>query len=324
MDDLNQYLVFYSWQSDCADSRATIKQALNTAKKVLAKGDQSVELIIDEGTTRVPGMPQIDTTILAKIKSCDVFVADITPVHIEGDDLLPNPNVLLELGFAMGVIGMSRIILLAKEGAWNPKDLPFDINHKRIDFFKDGNDLKGLSEWIRLSIDTAKESCESDDRKRRIEHDINKFKEFDKVWSEGVFLCSFDTVSRSCLFTDYELDIWNDVNDWLAKSENLFVTVSIRQAAEELFKALNSFLQFTGKYWSASVRRWCPDIPENEKDAIRIKSQRYYEWQPYGPKYSSFYLKREKIVVEGLNKHIPLIEKAYHSFRGAVKDELYV
>jgi len=324
MDKSKQYTVFFSWQSDFPQSRRIISDALKNAKKVLASKKQPIDIIIDQGTDKVPGIPQIDTTILSKIMNCDVFVADITPVHVIEEDLLPNPNVLLELGFAMGVVGMSCIILLAKEGEWKVKDLPFDINHKRIDFFKDEEELKGLGKWIKCCIESSEESGKSDDRMRRIEHDIKKFREFDKFWSEDVFLSSFETISNSALFNDYELDLWYDVKYWLMKSENLFVTNTIKEAALSLLHSLSDFLQFTVKYWSSSYRRWCSDIPKDKKDELRIKLQRYYEWEPEGDKNSPLYRQREEVVEKGLNKYLPPIGVAYREFRSAVKSELYV
>lgn len=324
MEDSNKYIVFYSWQSDFPESRTIINDSLKAAKDSLSNSGDPLEIIIDQGTARVSGMPQIDTTILAKILNCDVFVADITPVHKEGEDLLPNANVLLELGFAMGVVGMSKIILLAKEGDWKPKDLPFDINHKRIDFFNNQKNLAGLGEWIRSSIESSKESGKSDDRMRRIEHDIKKFREFNTPWSEDVFMGSFDTISRTSHFNDYELEIWEDVRNWLSKSENQFVTKSIKDASVQLYIAINDFLGFTIKYWSSSVRWWCTETPSDEKDALRIKRQQFYEWEPEGQSYTPFYRQREEVVVNGLNQYIPKIGEAYHAFRGAVKNELYV
>lgn len=324
MEDLKNRIIFFSWQSDLPESRKIISKALISAREKLLNTEDKIDIIIDQGTASVPGMPQIDSTILSKIMNCDVFVADVTPVHLVGEDLLPNPNVLLELGFAMGVVGMSRIILLAQKGAWNAKDLPFDINHRRIDFFDDMNDLKGLSDWIAMCFKAAEETGKRDARMRRMEHDIYKFRELDSFCSEEVFKDSFDTISRTTRFNDYELDIWEAVREWFSKTDNMFITKSIQESAQDLLAALSGFLHFTVKYWSASNRRWCPDTPKNEKDEIRIKLQRYYEWEPEGPRYSSFYLEREDVVLNGLNQHLPPIMGAYDIFRKTVKYELYV
>ncbi len=82
-------------------------------------------------------MPKIEDVIKDKIERCDVFVADITPVAKTGTKLLPNPNVLIELGYALKAIGPDRIILVAQnKDGWEVKDLPFDINHHRIVMFQ--------------------------------------------------------------------------------------------------------------------------------------------------------------------------------------------
>lgn len=45
-------------------------------------------------------MPKIEDVIKDKIENSDIFVADITPIAAEGAKQLPNPNVLIELGYA--------------------------------------------------------------------------------------------------------------------------------------------------------------------------------------------------------------------------------
>ena len=87
---------------------------------------------------------------------------------------------------------------------------------------------------------------------------------------------------------------------------------------------MNEFLGFTIKYWSSSVRRWCTETPSNDKEALRIKKQQFYEWEPEEQRYTPFFRQREDVVVNGLNQYIPKIGEAYHAFRGAVKNELYV
>jgi hypothetical protein len=85
-------------------------------------------------TKDISGTPDIVATILAKIDSCAVFVADVTPVGIlESGKALANPNVLIELGYAKKSVGLSRIILVwntAFEGA-TPDHLPFDLRGRR-------------------------------------------------------------------------------------------------------------------------------------------------------------------------------------------------
>jgi hypothetical protein len=103
-------LVFYSWQSDLpgATNRNFILQALENAAKALRNDDTlQVEPVIDRDTLGVPGSPNISETIFEKINQAKIFVCDISIIN---QDLIkqnpnirftPNPNVLLELGYAL-------------------------------------------------------------------------------------------------------------------------------------------------------------------------------------------------------------------------------
>src|SRR5687768_5550906 len=97
--------VFYSWQSDLpnATNRGFILTALEAACAEVAK-DVAVEERpeVDRDTQGVPGAPDIAATIFAKIDSADVFLADISIVaQADGERPCPNPNVLIELGYAI-------------------------------------------------------------------------------------------------------------------------------------------------------------------------------------------------------------------------------
>ncbi|MFZ1992224.1 MAG: hypothetical protein WAW96_20915 [Alphaproteobacteria bacterium] len=79
-------------------------------------------------------MAEIAATILKKISESSVFVADVTPIAKSPDGkALPNPNVMIELGWAMSEVGPDKIIgVLNTASGWKPDDLPFDIRHRRI------------------------------------------------------------------------------------------------------------------------------------------------------------------------------------------------
>ena len=139
------YAVFYSWQSDTKDgSRKIIENALSNAKKKL-KEYNGISIEIDHSTLGKSGMPSIDQTILRKIDNCDIFLCDLTPVvkyeKKEGNGKIitkqvPNPNVLLELGYAMSAVGVDYIVPVAHQGTWLPAEMPFDINHHSVYCFK--------------------------------------------------------------------------------------------------------------------------------------------------------------------------------------------
>jgi hypothetical protein len=131
-----QAKIFFSWQSDirAAACRSLIEEALQAAAKALVE-DGTAELVpvIDRDTQDVAGCPDIGATILEKIAEADVFVADVTNIgRVDpGERPTPNPNVVFETGYAYGVLGPSRIILVLNKAYGTPEQLPFDLRQKR-------------------------------------------------------------------------------------------------------------------------------------------------------------------------------------------------
>lgn len=130
--------VFWSWQNDSNPTinRHLIRDALANAIEQAGKelGLEDAERPeIDHDTKGTPGMAEITNTILRKISESAVFVADLTPIgETTGGKALPNPNVLIELGWALRELGGDRIIaILNTANGYTPDDLPFDIRHRR-------------------------------------------------------------------------------------------------------------------------------------------------------------------------------------------------
>lgn len=128
--------IFYSWQSDTPSktNRRFIKDCLETAASLMVENGQVEEAPrVDQGMQGVYGDEDVFGTILTKIDRCDIFVADVTIVaRTATGKQLPNPNVLLELGYASKAAGSKRIIKLMNTAYGDPEDeLPFDMAHKR-------------------------------------------------------------------------------------------------------------------------------------------------------------------------------------------------
>ncbi len=131
-----EFKIFYSWQSDRPNStnRGFIQKALEQAAREIEQDDSiSVEPVIDRDTQGVPGSPDIVDAILEKIDNCDIFACDVTLINQSTDSrLTPNPNVLIELGYALKRLGWNRIILISNTAFGEVEDLPFDLRMKRI------------------------------------------------------------------------------------------------------------------------------------------------------------------------------------------------
>jgi hypothetical protein len=109
--------VFWSWQSDAPprETRNIIHDALKSSLADLAAELEEAErLEVDQGAKGVVGLNLIAEVILDKIDTSVAIVADITTVAVIGDGLerkcVPNPNVMLELGYARRSRGRGRII----------------------------------------------------------------------------------------------------------------------------------------------------------------------------------------------------------------------
>lgn len=130
--------IFYSWQSDLPNNtnRSFIQQALEKAAKAIRNDqDLTVDPVIDRNTAGVPGSPDISSTILGKIDACQVFVCDVSIINSEAGNqtrLSPNPNVLIELGYAIGVLGSDRVIMVMNSAFGIREQLPFDLRLKRV------------------------------------------------------------------------------------------------------------------------------------------------------------------------------------------------
>jgi len=128
--------VFYSWQSDLpnATNRGLIEEALKLAAKSL-RADESlrIEPVIERDTLGLPGSPEIHTAIFEKIETAAAFVADVTIIgSTAGGRPTPNPNVLLELGYALRALSEERVVLVVNIAFGGPEALPFDLKMRRV------------------------------------------------------------------------------------------------------------------------------------------------------------------------------------------------
>lgn len=135
-----QQTVFYAWQSDSPSktNRNFIQAALEKAVKALAsKGSIAIDPVVDRDTRSVAGAPKIAETIFSKIDTAAVFVADVTIVckilgeTAEEGKSLPNPNVMVELGYALKVLEDKRLVLVANTAHGRIEELPFDLLGRR-------------------------------------------------------------------------------------------------------------------------------------------------------------------------------------------------
>lgn len=173
--DNSEITIFYSWQSDLpgSETRNIIQESIKDAVRLLR---DTVDIEADRDTKGEFGAPDIAQTIFSKIDDCDIFIADVSAVcqyeTVDKDGnkkvkYMPNPNVMLELGYAAHVVGWDNVICVLNADYGAPDDMPFDIASRRLTPFslKDGKSKGEVKRYIKGVIqDTVQNILENGKR----------------------------------------------------------------------------------------------------------------------------------------------------------------
>lgn len=127
--------IFYSWQSDLpnAKNRSLIETSLKNAIKMIKDEiDEVSDVLIESDSRDDLGTPDLVESIFSKIEQCDILVADLSIINAGSNGrLTPNPNVLLEVGFAAKAISWTNIVCVYNCEYGKVEDLPFDIRTRK-------------------------------------------------------------------------------------------------------------------------------------------------------------------------------------------------
>ena len=212
-----------------------------------------MEINIDRDTKNVSGSPSITNTIFDKIDLCDIFICDVTIINkspinkLLKNRLTPNPNVMVELGYAVSLLGWDRVICVNNTTISITEELPFDLRGHRVTTFnsKNENCKKDLTETLTVAIksiiDNYDEILATKSKTKFQIHDYNIYKEILNIASEVKL---FDSISAAvdALFTNkLYLDIWDDLHEFYLRTSNKFLT-------EELDKLMVLFLVELDKF----------------------------------------------------------------------------
>lgn len=128
--------VFYSWQSDLPGNtnRGFIGDSLRKALRDLAKDEDVYEppRDIDTATAGVAGSARIDQKIFEKIDAASACVFDVSIALRSENRVSPNPNVLVELGYALKAHPEARVIMVLNKRFGKPEELPFDLRQRQV------------------------------------------------------------------------------------------------------------------------------------------------------------------------------------------------
>ncbi|WP_286754596.1 MULTISPECIES: hypothetical protein [Sphingobacterium] len=131
--DKDTIILFYSWQTDNPDTRSFIWKGIREIEKAFEK--EGKKLKVESDMRETSGSQNIPATIFEKIEASDIFLADVNIVAkslTRENNFSPNPNVMIELGFAAAKLGWDKIIMVMDTEQYKIEDLPFDIRQRSI------------------------------------------------------------------------------------------------------------------------------------------------------------------------------------------------
>ena len=137
MSNLETYNIFYAQTQNESNQRALYFGIIEKLKK----NKQIHFFDCDDGH----GTYKLDNKIYLMIDKCDLFIADITPEKVNKNnttdmngnqkeliETIYNPNVMNELGYALGKKNWEQILIIYNSKNIIPENLPFNIKNFHV------------------------------------------------------------------------------------------------------------------------------------------------------------------------------------------------
>lgn len=282
----SQITIFYSWQSDLPgnETRNIIQDGIKDAVRLLR---DTVDIEADRDTKGEYGSPDIAQTIFSKIDNCDIFIADVSAVcryetiDKEGNKTvkyMPNPNVMLELGYATHVVGWDNVICVLNSDYGTPKDMPFDIASRRLTPFslKDGNSKGEAQKYIKGIIQETVEHLL--EKGKRVKNGFSNLKlgcYTDEITSNEV--CAID-ISKSAAFIEHRQHLIDECQDLVKEIGEYIITDPSEELREEINTCTQEKTPFTTKDGTVIIPAELPfkfDLFKSHKVTIKDEDREY-------------------------------------------------
>lgn len=136
--------IFLSYQSEYSAANQALREALNqTLEKLNTRSRLPLTLVESLRPSESP--VRLNRTMMQNIRKCLLFIADTTPIASipakETNQLIPNPNVCVEVGFAIQTKKSEQILLAQMQRSDLEGQLPFDLPKLQNVEFRDGKEL---------------------------------------------------------------------------------------------------------------------------------------------------------------------------------------
>lgn len=139
--------IFLCYQTEYAAASDALKEGLQKSLESLnVRSRLPLSLIESYRPSNAP--LRLSRTIMRKIRKSLLFIADTTPIaSIEGKEtaqLIPSPNVCVEIGYAIGSKRSEQILLAHMQRSDIDGQFPFDLPTQQILQFKDSKELNKI------------------------------------------------------------------------------------------------------------------------------------------------------------------------------------
>ena len=111
---------------------------------------EGIIVTIEQDTRGSNGSADIPHTLFEKIENADIFIGDVSIINsnMEQERKTPNPNVMIELGYAASRLGWDRVISVCNLKFGKCEDSPFDIRHRRIIAYDTTNSISDAKKTL--------------------------------------------------------------------------------------------------------------------------------------------------------------------------------
>ena len=121
--------LFLCYQTEYDAASDALRDVLSTTLDKLNKRSR-LTLTLEESHRLSDGPARLSSGLMRKIRKSLLFIADGTPIHaFDGvpPQLIPNPNVCVEVGYALQCKRTEQILLAQMERSDMPGQFPFDL-----------------------------------------------------------------------------------------------------------------------------------------------------------------------------------------------------
>jgi hypothetical protein len=127
-------IIYFSPQSQYPESSEALRETLETTIATLNKRSR-YSLSLEETPLPKNAPLRLSDTQLRKIRKSLLFIADCTPIQVVNSTLMPNPNVCVELGYAVSTKQTGQILLTSLDRPEFKGEFSFDFpQHQQFKF----------------------------------------------------------------------------------------------------------------------------------------------------------------------------------------------